>query len=49
MNDELKLLIIHKLDVEEFLDILGYELCDLVDILDDEIEENKKELERACR
>lgn len=49
MNDELKLLIIHKLDVTEFLDILGYELCDLVDILEDEIEENRDALERACR
>ena len=48
MNDELKELISHKLDVIEFLDIIGYELADLVDILGDEIEEHKQELFSAC-
>jgi hypothetical protein len=47
--DNLKELIVAKLDVLEFLDIIGYELADLVEVLEDEIEENKTELERACR
>jgi hypothetical protein len=47
--DELKALIVAKLDVLEFLDILGYDVADLVEVLEDEIEENQQELERACR
>lgn len=47
--DDLKDLIIAKLDVLEFLDIIGYELADLVEVLEDEIEENQQELIRACR
>ena len=46
--DELKTLIIHKLDVDEFLDIIGYELSDLVDVLTDEITENYATLLSAC-
>lgn len=49
MNEELKELIIHKLDVWEFLDILGYELADLVDILGDEIEEHREDFISACK
>ncbi len=47
--EELKLKIIHNLDVMEFLDIIGYELSDLVEVLEDEVEENEKELRRAVR
>lgn len=49
MNDELKDLIIHQLDVTQLLDILGMDLSDLVEKLDDEIEENRQELFSACR
>ena len=48
MNDELKELIIHNLDVVEFLDIIGYDLADLVPLLEDEIEEYNTQLKRAC-
>jgi len=48
MNDELKELIIHNLDVVEFLDIIGYDLADLVPFLDEEIEEFHTQLKRAC-
>jgi hypothetical protein len=47
--EELKIEITHKLDVLEFLDILGYDVADLVEVLEDEIETNREELERACR
>lgn len=47
--EELKLLIVAKLDVTDFLDILGMELVDLVDKLEEEIEEQRQELVRACR
>jgi hypothetical protein len=46
---ELKYLIVAKLDVLEFLDIIGYDLADLVEVLEDEIEENQEELTRAVR
>lgn len=49
IDDDLKYRIVAQLDVLEFLDIIGYDLADLVEILEDEIEENKSELERACR
>ena len=48
MLDELKTLIIHKLDVDEFLDIIGYDLSDLVEVLTDEITENYSTLLSAC-
>jgi len=48
MNDELKLLINAKLDVTDFLDIIGYDLADLLDVLEDEIEEHKEKLMDAC-
>lgn len=47
--DELKQLIIHNLDVLEFLDILGLDMPDLVDVLEEEIEENYTRLHAACR
>lgn len=48
MVDELKDLIVAKLDVIEFLDIIGYDVADLVELLGDEIEEFKQELYSAC-
>jgi len=48
MIDTLKTLIIHKLDVEEFLDLIGYDLSDLVDVLEDELTTNYQELLSAC-
>jgi glutamine phosphoribosylpyrophosphate amidotransferase len=41
--DELKELIAARLSVEEMLDILGWDMYDLVEALHDEIEENKEE------
>lgn len=49
MIDELKYKIVATLDVMEFLDIIGYDLSDLVEILEEQIEENEAALERACR
>jgi hypothetical protein len=46
--DELKLLIASNLDVTEFLDIIGYDLADLLDKMDEEIEEYQSQLLRAC-
>jgi hypothetical protein len=48
MNDELKLIIAARLDIPEFLDIIGYGLADLLEVLGDEIEEYKQELLDAC-
>jgi len=46
---ELKFLIASRLDVAEFLDILGWTMFDLVDnIPDDVFEENFEELMEAC-
>jgi hypothetical protein len=47
--DELKQRIIHTLDVVEFLDILGLEFADIIDLFDEHLEENYEELIRACR
>ena len=47
--DELKLLIVHNLDVYEFLDILDISLAELTDILEEQIEDKYEELTRACR
>ena len=46
--DDLKQLIIHKLDVDEFLDILGYDISDLVERLSEEVEDNYGELFNTC-
>lgn len=48
-TDELKCLIASKLDVAEFLDIIGYTLFDLVEVLENEIDENYEELLAACK
>ena len=47
--DELKALIIAKLDITDLMDLLGLELADIVDLLDDQLEENYTRLVRACR
>lgn len=47
--DDLKASIAAKLDVDEFLDVLGYELIDILDKFDDEIEENRVAYQEACR
>lgn len=49
MLDELKDLIIHNLDVMEFLDILGVELADIIDKFEEEIEEHKEILLEAVQ
>lgn len=46
--DDLKAHITIKLDVIEFLDILGFTMGDLVEALEDEIQEHEDELKRAC-
>ena len=47
--DELKFLIAKKLDVDEFLDILGYDMYDLVESLEDEVGQNFEKLLDACK
>jgi len=47
--DELKALIVAKLDVTELLDILDMDVATLVNFLDEEIEEHYTQLQRACR
>ena len=47
--EELRALIVHNLDVMEFLDILGLELSDLVELLEEQIEESATQLQRACK
>ena len=47
--EELKVRIVHSLDVLEFLDILGLDLADLVELLEEEIENEYTQLDRACR
>jgi hypothetical protein len=44
---DLKDMIASKLDVIEFLDILGFTMYDLVDVLEPVIKENEPELLRA--
>lgn len=45
---DIKFLIASRLDVEEFLDILGWTMFDLVEVLDEQIEEKFDELMDAC-
>jgi hypothetical protein len=45
---DLKELVAAKLDVHEFLDIIGYTMFDLVEALEEEVGEYAVELERAC-
>lgn len=47
MYAELKELIVHNLDVLEFLDLLGLELADIIDKFDEEIEDNHSVLLNA--
>jgi len=47
--EELKQLIIHNLDIEELMDILGMDIADLVEKLEDEINENFDELMKAVQ
>jgi hypothetical protein len=48
MNDDLKARIIACLDVSDILDILGWETADLVEVLEEYIEAQAAEFERAC-
>lgn len=46
---DIKFLIASRLDVEEFLDILGWTMFDLVEVLDEQVlEEHIDELIKAC-
>lgn len=45
---ELKLLIASRLDADEFLDIIGWTMYDLVEELGEVIEQNFEELLGAC-
>lgn len=47
--NELKELIVHNLDVVEFLDIIEIDMPLLVTYLENEIEEYHEKLVRACR
>jgi len=47
--EELKQLIIHNLDIEELMDILGMDIADLVAKVEDEIAENFDELMEAVQ
>jgi len=47
--EELKLLIIHNLDIQEFLDILDIDLVELVEILEEQIENKYTQLHAAVR
>ena len=47
-NEELKALIAAKLSIEEILDILGWEMTDLVEHLSDEIDLYADHFEAAC-
>lgn len=48
--DELKLLIAAKLDVTDFMDVMGWDLADLLDNINEEVlEEATTQLERAVR
>jgi hypothetical protein len=49
MNEELKELIKAKLDVTQFLDLLGWDLSDLVEALSEEIDTNADIFTEACR
>jgi hypothetical protein len=45
---ELKELIASKLDVTEFLDIIGFTMWELVEVLESEIDQNREALLEAC-
>lgn len=46
--EELKLLIVHNLDVYDFLDILEIDLAELVNILEEQVTDQYHELYKAC-
>lgn len=46
--EDLKELVASRLDVPEFLDIIGYSMWELVEALEDEIREHFDELTEAC-
>jgi len=47
--EELKLLIIHNLDILEFLDLLNIDIVELVEILEEQIEDQYSRLHAAVR
>lgn len=47
-TEELKDLIASRLDVTEFLDIIGFSMYDLVEALESEIDAHFEELLEAC-
>ena len=47
--DELKALILAKLDITDLMDLLDLEMADIVDLLDEHLEEHYVKLQRACR
>lgn len=47
--EELKARIVSAMDVTTFLDFLGLDLVDIIDLFDEELEENYSRLDRACR
>ena len=48
-TEDIKFLIASRLDVDEFLDILGWTMFDLVEALDQQVvEDNFEELLAAC-
>ena len=49
MNEELKDLIVAKMDEMSLLDILGLDISDLVDILEEQIEENREYITHSLR
>lgn len=46
--EELKALIVHKMDVLEFLDLIEMDFSELVEILEEQCEEHYTRLHRAC-
>lgn len=47
--EELKELIAARLDIEEILDILGWDMPELIDVLEEYINEKQEEFEAAVR
>lgn len=45
--EELKTLIVHNLDVVEFLDIIGCDISDLVEAFEDDVSESFDDLAKA--
>jgi len=46
--EDLKELVASRLDVAEFLDVIGYTMYELVEALEDEIRDNWDDLIKAC-